>query len=208
MQNDLTQWAYLKKVKHPTIDAKVELLIGTHSPKILEPWEVINSQGEGPYAVQTLLGWVVNGPLRNRGDGSTVFVNRISFASKEELLISQYNQDFNQVSSQEKAEMSIEDKTFLEIASEAVLQDRHYDLKLPFRRANVSMPNNHQMAEQCLQSLKRKMKMDQQYKQEYFTFLNDIFENNYAEEVPHTDTVSRTSLVHTTPWGVPHQKEK
>lgn len=25
----------------------------------MEPWQVINSQGEGPYAVRTLLGWVV-----------------------------------------------------------------------------------------------------------------------------------------------------
>lgn len=43
------------------------------------------------------------------------------------------------------------------------------------------------------------MKMNQQYKQEYITFLNDIFENNYAEEVPQEElTVSRESLVHTT----------
>lgn len=67
-QNDLTQWAYLNKVKLPSISAKVELLVGTNAPKLLEPWEVINSQGEGPYAIKTLLGWVVNGPLRNGGD--------------------------------------------------------------------------------------------------------------------------------------------
>lgn len=73
-QNDLTQWAYLNKVQLPSISAKVELLVGTNAPKLLEPWEVINSQGEGPYAVKTLLGWVVNGPLRNGGEGSTARV--------------------------------------------------------------------------------------------------------------------------------------
>ena len=51
----------------------------------------------GPYAVKTQLGWVVNGPLNMTGDGSaaagtgTVQVNRISV---EDLLVQQYNQDF------------------------------------------------------------------------------------------------------------------
>ncbi len=201
-QDDITQWTYLNKVRLPSISAKVELLIGTNAPKLLEPWEVINSRGEGPYAVRTLLGWVVNGPLRNShvGDAVSVTVNRISVASLEELLISQYNQEFSELSSEEKTEMSIEDKRFLKIASEAVLQNGHYHLKLPFRRTNVSMPNNRQMAEQRLQSLKRKMKRDEQYKQEYIAFLNDIFENNYAEEVPQDELAQSPGKI----WYVPH----
>ncbi len=45
------------------IDADIELLIGVNIPKALEPWQFINSEGNGPYAVCTLLGWVVNGPI-------------------------------------------------------------------------------------------------------------------------------------------------
>ncbi|KAL6109936.1 uncharacterized protein ACO6RY_14946 [Pungitius sinensis] len=58
----------------------------------MEPWEVKNSDGEGPYAVRTLLGWVVNGPLQGSKDnGNTiecpdVTVNR--YADKLEELIS------------------------------------------------------------------------------------------------------------------------
>lgn len=61
---ELSQWPYLKNVQLPYISAKVELLIGTNAPKLMEPWEIVNSQDDGPYAVKTLLGWVVNGPLR------------------------------------------------------------------------------------------------------------------------------------------------
>lgn len=43
-QNDLEQWAYLSTVKLPSISAKVELLIETNAPKLLEPCEVINCQ--------------------------------------------------------------------------------------------------------------------------------------------------------------------
>ena len=85
-------------------------------------------------------------------------MNRISAAGLEELLISQYNQDFSEVTPQEEAEMSIGDKRFMEIAKEATLQDEHYTLKLPSRKTNVNMPNNRQLSEQRLQSLKRKIK--------------------------------------------------
>lgn len=63
-KEDLTQWPYLKDVKIHEIDAGIDLLIGINASKVLEPWEVVNSQGDGPYAVRTLLGWVIYGPLR------------------------------------------------------------------------------------------------------------------------------------------------
>ena len=47
-QSDLAQWAYLSEVKIPSISAKVELLIGTNAPTLIEPWEVVNSQSGGP----------------------------------------------------------------------------------------------------------------------------------------------------------------
>ena len=200
-QKDLAQWEYLSQVKLPSIRSKVELLIGTNAPKCIEPWEVVNSQGGGPYAVRTLLGWVVNGPLRSAdGSAESVTVNRISVANLEQLLISQYNQDFSEIASEEKTEMSVEDKRFLEIANEAVLQDGHYHLKLPFRKTEVSMPNNRQVAEQRLQALKRKMKRDEEYKQSYVAFLNDIFENKYAEEVPEEKLTQAPGKV----WYIPH----
>ncbi len=51
---------YIQKsmpVDTSNIPAKVELLIGSNTAKAIEPWEVINSQGDGPYAVKTLLRW-------------------------------------------------------------------------------------------------------------------------------------------------------
>lgn len=61
---DLLKWPHLKDVKIDEIDSEVDLLIGTNVPRALEPWEVIRSADGGPYAVKTMLGWTVNGPLR------------------------------------------------------------------------------------------------------------------------------------------------
>lgn len=62
-QADLNKWPYLREIKVKQTDADVDLLIGVNVPKVMEPWRIINSLGNGPYAVRTLLGWVVNGPL-------------------------------------------------------------------------------------------------------------------------------------------------
>ena len=43
-----------------TTDSDVDLLIGVNVPKAMEPWDVISSADEGPFAVKTLLGWVIN----------------------------------------------------------------------------------------------------------------------------------------------------
>ena len=74
-KQDLARWPYLKRVNIPEIDGNIELLIGTNASKIMEPWEIINSQGEGPYAVKTPVGWVVNGPLRGKSLLSTMTVS-------------------------------------------------------------------------------------------------------------------------------------
>lgn len=101
------------------IDAGIGLLIGVNAPKALEPWRV------GLYAVKTLLGGVINGPLSLSEDGDvwdapTVQVNRISFGNLEELLIRQYNQDFEE-QQYEKTEMSVEDKQFMDIVSSSAI---------------------------------------------------------------------------------------
>lgn len=80
-------------------------------PNLMEPWKVINSQGKGPYAVKTLLGWVVNGPLQGQGacygkQGQLQLItNRISLVYLNELLVRQFNHDFPESSYEEKTEM-------------------------------------------------------------------------------------------------------
>lgn len=66
-EKDLRKWPYLQKIKIPKLDVGVDLLIGTNAPKLSEPWEIIHRCNDGPHAVRTLLGWVVNGPLREGG---------------------------------------------------------------------------------------------------------------------------------------------
>lgn len=44
-QNDFSRWPYWKELKLQEIDAEVEILIWIDVPKAMEPWQIINSQG-------------------------------------------------------------------------------------------------------------------------------------------------------------------
>ena len=48
-EEELANWPYLDGVDIPRIQADVELLMGTTASKMLEPREVVNSHGNGPY---------------------------------------------------------------------------------------------------------------------------------------------------------------
>ncbi|XP_028314842.1 uncharacterized protein LOC114470696 [Gouania willdenowi] len=119
-QKDLIKWPHLKDIKIHEIDSGIDLLIGTNNSKVSEPWELVNSKGDGPYAARTLLGWVIYGPLRgdniirDPNGAAAASVNRISIVNLEELLIKQYNHDFSK-NGKEKEEMSQEEVKFLNI---------------------------------------------------------------------------------------------
>ena len=160
-EEELAKWLYLKDIQIPRITADVDLLIGTNASKLMEPWDVINSRNDGPYAVRTLLGWVINGPLPGNDDKQSacpeVIVNRTVVERIEGLLINQYNNDFNEKASNDQEEMSREEKKFVEIVESSVqLKEGHYTMKLPFKKENVTIPINLYVAKQRIYSKKKK----------------------------------------------------
>ncbi len=117
-QEDIEKWPYLHEVRLPHIEAAVGLLIGVNAHKAIEPWKVINSISNGPYAVKTVLGWIVNGPkeesIKTRKSGIQSYtVNRISVEKIEDLLVKQFNMDFPERRYEDNSEMSQEDRQFM-----------------------------------------------------------------------------------------------
>lgn len=194
-QESIDQWQYLREVKIPHLDADIELLIGTNAAKLMEPWEVINSRGNGPYAVRTPLGWVVNGLMQEatcqvQGSHSCIIANRISIRDVNDLLIRQYHQDFPELAAEERSEMSVEDRQFMSTMERSKeLRNGHYYLPLPFKENDVMMPNNYEQVHQRVISLKRKFEKNELYHMEYTTFLEGMLEKGHAEVVPDRKSV-------------------
>lgn len=190
-QQDISTWPHLSKVIVPNIDSDIDLLIGTNAPKAIEPWEVINCEGEGPYAVRTVLGWSINGPLKNSGECSDVLVNRTSVLScsqkdnLEQQLKFSFNMDFSERAVDDEPEYSVEDKLFLKkVSDSAKLKDNHYEIGLPFKHDTVEMPNNRKMAEQRVFLLQKRFQRSPEFQKEYSAFMDNVLSKGYAREVP------------------------
>lgn len=192
-------------MKIQNIKANVDLLIGTNAAKIFKPWEVVNSCGNGPYAMKTVLGWVVNGPLNGdcvalEEERSLITVNRISVRKLEKMLATQYNHDFNENTGR-KTEMSREDHNFSEIMENSVvLQKGRYSLKFPFKNKEVCMPNNLAVAKQRIQGLRKRFLNNTDFHREYTEYMNMLISSEYAEQVPHQQMHCEKGKV----WYIPH----
>lgn len=86
----------------------------------------------GPYVIQTLLGWTVNDPLTGNGgetanwEHSQVTVSRVSGVHMDD----QFKNDFTE-------------SRFLELVTNSIKQVQgHYQIALPLRNMDLSMPNN------------------------------------------------------------------
>ena len=95
VQSDVERWFYLQGINLPCIDTDIEFLMGSDSPKVLESHEVLRSEDGGPYAVRTLLGWTINGPL-GRPSKSSRTANRIqSHAVLDQQFVCFCEMEFN-----------------------------------------------------------------------------------------------------------------
>lgn len=89
LQKDVNQWPHLHEVHLSHIEAEIGLPIGNDVFRAMEPHRVIKSQNDGPYAVKTALGWVINGPLRSfptHQESMRHSVNQITVSKVEDLL--------------------------------------------------------------------------------------------------------------------------
>ena len=78
--------------------------------------------------------------------------------------------------------------------------DGHYRLRLPFRRDEVSLPDNRHVAEQRFSNLQRKFKRNQAFHEEYEELVTEVIDKGYAEAVPQGQLRCKDGKV----WYIPH----
>ena len=108
--------------------------------------------------------------------------------------------DFSEFSS-EKLSFSREERQFLKpLETKIRLKDGHYSMSLPFRQNRPCLPNNKTLALHRLRHLRKRLDKDEQYRQHYFAFMNDVTQKGHAERVPESDLSIDDGSV----WYIPH----
>ena len=194
---------------------EVGLLIGLNCPGALWPRDVICRNENDPYAVRSLLGWYVNGPVSNNSskqvncnqiqilktsidDGAQGYIvgERMTRERITPQVVSRMFERKNGVA------LFRDDRQFLKVVEEGILHrdDMHYEIPLPFREGNVQLPNNRSQAVQRLHSLKKRLQGDRQYRAEYVSFISEIIEKGYARKVSAEELPPEEGKV----WYLPH----
>ena len=199
VQSDVERWCYLKEIDLPCIDADIELLIGSDVPKLLEPHEVLRSEDGGPYAVRTLLGWTINGPL-GRPSKSSRTANRIqSHAVLDQQFVRFCEMEFNDSQFSIEKGLSQDDKRALAIMEEsAKLRGCHYEIALPWKVFPPDLPNNKIVAEHRLGLLKKRLLKDLELHRKYSLFMEDLFDKGHEQKVPEDQREGSPA------WYLPH----
>ena len=109
--------------------------------------------------------------------------------------------DFSERKSAEQP-MSLDDKKFMQKMKQGIRQgnDGHYEMPLPFRDEEPRMSNNRSLAMHRLAKLKTRLENDEQYRNDYVAFMNDLIEKKYAERVPEQQLPTSNSRI----WYIPH----
>ncbi|KAK3742217.1 hypothetical protein QZH41_000664 [Actinostola sp. cb2023] len=207
------KWPHLQRIKNdiPKLDETLDigLLIGCNCPKALKPKEVITGKSEDPYAIRTLLGWCIVGPvagpvnakqessgtcnsimacevLPETGDSvSIVLQSQTKEIIQPSTINKMFEQDFVEHKKKPLQGTSKEDRKFLEIAEKSIHQcdDGHYELPLPLKDSDVRFPNNRQLALHRLNYLKNKFNRKSSYQDDYVKFMTKVIDSGFAEKV-------------------------
>jgi hypothetical protein len=212
-KEDIMKWPHLSEVDLPEINSEVGLLIGNGVPDAYSPLQSLTGPPGSPHAVRTRLGWITWNVVRGTSNCINIemrhLVNQAEVTAVGELedlerldrlVRSSINLDFPERGIEE-TEYSQEDKRYMKIMEKSIhVKDGHYEMKLPFRRENIQLPNNHSQALQRLSSLRNKMKKNSKFHQDYKDFMEDILDKEYAEEVPDSEIDRGDGKV----WYIPH----
>ena len=180
----IRKWPYLETLvdKIPEFDPSlpIGLMIGGNCPQALTPLEAIEDPHNiGPFAKRSRLGWCIVGPISSNcesnikcnntriiatKDITTGSINKHYFTVTEEvhetpaseMLKEMYATEFNEKASEKQA-LSQEDEQFLEIMRNGARNIHgRMEVPLPFRNANVMLPNNRHHVMMRLLSMKNR----------------------------------------------------
>ena len=150
-QEDVDQWQHLNGIKLPSEipNGEVTLLIAIDVPKALQPHNVRKSENGGPYAIQTVFRWALNGPRkvafyrRPITKKTCLFAQTTVSDALSEQMKRYFSYDFSESLVDGKKMMSVEDRKALSVLEDSVqLIEGHYQISILWKNKNPDLPNN------------------------------------------------------------------
>ena len=192
----------LKGVTFPDLRGKVELLIGANVPEAHRTLEYRINHSGGPNAVKSPLGWSLIGSTQGAKTANFINLNFVQTDSTflHEQMQAMYNRDFITKDSNYGDSISVDDRKAIKIMEESIIKKNgRFQVALPWKSSNVSLPNNKQIAMKRLDCLGRKLARDPELHQKYLRKMNEYLEQGHARLIPKTALARGPKT-----WYLPH----
>jgi len=132
LQEDVDKWPHLSGIDlvDSSSVSKVDLLIGQDVPTALAPLEVRKAGAKAPFAVRTLLGWTIQGPLGKRQRTSAV-VNFVTDDTLQQSLERFWKLDDYQNLNGDMKDMSVQDRQAVAVMESTIKYvDGRYEITI------------------------------------------------------------------------------
>ena len=179
----------------------VELLIGADVQAAHRQLEYRIGPNGGPNAVRTALGWTLVGPEAELDQSKRLRVNFVRLESHllHEQLQRMYDTDFVTRTSTEEP-YSSEDRRAVKLMEDTVERvNGHYQIGLPWKSDNLTLPNNRAVAVKRLNHLKHRFVKDLEFFDQYRERMTEYLDLGYARKIP-----SEALAPGPRSWYIPH----
>ena len=209
-QREFDRWEHLRGIGADSLDAPVELLIGSNAPLLLVATEVrAPVDFRGPYGVKTVLGWHVFGTDgADAGADSRHLINFLRMTESAchsgdcvttDMFRKLYEQDFQDLYDDREV-LSVEEREWLAKVKSTVHKDEagHFEIGLPKGHIGGSLPDSFPAAKRRLESLRCRLRRDPELFDAYKDVMVSLEKDGYAVRVDEEKGVSGPV------WYLPH----
>ena len=197
-KQELQRWKHLRGITLPVVDQQeVHILIGQDYGSLFFPERTLEGKFGEPYAVKTIFGWTIHGPLSKGGGGAVGSY----FIRADTELLQQVERFWKLDNLGEEPRMSHNDHKVIDIWEETELSEKsHFAYDIPFKQHPPYLLNNRSLAEKNLVNLSKRLNQDEVFKKRYTEEIVTLIAKGYAEKVP-TPLLSRADGV---VYYIPH----
>ena len=201
------KYPYLKDIYFPSLQhSDVGILIGQNNADLLLENEHRKGNFDEPIAVRTSLGWMLIGNYKKSINSNNFDFNANNFNTEisEKLerfwTIESYGTKLNAESM-----LPSERKAIDILQKETVLKNGHFETPLLWKKDNVVLPNNRDIAIKRFLSLEKKFQKNPEFSKMYHTQISEYLELGYARKLEKHEALKTSNVTSYLPHhGVLH----
>ena len=206
-QHVLPEWKHAKSLNIRNIDpSQVQMLIGINTPSAHIQSDIKLGDTGQPIAVRTMLGWSLIGSSADCKEDK--IQHKVNLTVVQDSMLDKQLERFWRIESfgvnnkfNDKIPTSVEDRRSVNLLeSTTQMKGGRYEVGMLWKRDDIQLPNNLQVAQRRLQSVLKRFNHDNNFKDLYVATLQDYITKGYARKMSPTEA----NICSSRTWYLPH----